>query len=326
VYDVRTLKQRILVTDTQVECPVKGCSQKVARHRGVFQTATHFQCPEHHIYISASTFEYPTELDNILWKDEQDLSLLESIKGSKRESRMARDNSEDALSWNVFRYLEKKGHLSVILSNIIARDLGALKLVYWSYSAGFEGVWPELRDARKEFAEQPRHSSEPDLIAFSDKAVLFIEAKLKANNEPQPRDPENQRKYVKGGNSWYYQVFGSDYDTIVRVERKYQLLRFWLLGTWIAARIKRDFYLVNLVPSKSEQKIEEVFGKHIKANEHRRFVRVTWEEIYRHIAEKIPSSVERDLLLDYLEYKTVGYNRLGELQRAFSISKKSIQG
>jgi hypothetical protein len=57
----------------------------------------------------------------------------------------------------------------------------------------------------------------------------------------------------------------------------------------------------------------------IKANVQRCFMRVTWEGLYERIAEKIPPSVERDLLLDYLRYKTVGYNQSRELQRAFSI-------
>ena len=324
VYDARTLKPYILVNETQVECPVRGCSQKVARQRRVFQTAPQFQCPEHHIYISPSTFEYPTELDNLLWKDEQDISLLESIKGSKRESRMARDNSEDALSWNMFRYLEKKGHLSAILSCIIGRDLGALQLVYWSYSPVLERVWPELTAARQEFGEQLQCSSEPDLIAFNNKAVLFIEAKFTASNETTPSDPENQKKYVTGGNGWYHQVFASEYDALANDAQKYELLRFWLLGSWIAAQGERDFYLVNLVRSECEQVIEKLFGRHIKTNAHRYFMRVTWEDIYQRIAEKTPSSAERNSLLEYFEYKTVGYNQFGELQRAFSISKDSI--
>lgn len=324
MYDARTLKPHIFVSETQVECPVRGCSQKVARQRQVFKSAPQFQCPEHHIYVSPSTFEYPTELDNLLWKDEQDIALLESIKGVKRESRMARDNSEDALSWNVFRYLEKRGHLSAILSCIIGRDLGKLQLVYWSYSPSSHSVWPELTVARQEFGEQLQRSSEPDLIAFNDKVILFIEAKFTASNETTPSDPENQKKYVTGGNGWYHQVFASDYDTIANDAQKYELLRYWLLGSWIAAQSGRDFLLVNLVRSEYEQDVEKLFGRHIKANAHRHFVRVTWEEIYQRTAEKSPSSAEKDSLLDYLEYKTVGYNRFGELQRAFSITKESI--
>jgi hypothetical protein len=324
MYDARTLKPHILVDSAQVECPVKGCSRKVARQHEHFQTAPQFQCPEHRIYISPKTFEYPTELENLLWKDERDVSLLDGIKGSKRESRMARDNSEDALSWNVFRYLEKSGNLSAILSCITGGDLGPLQLVYWSYSPVDHGPWGKLTEAREEFGEQLQRSSEPDLIAFNEKAVLFIEAKLTANNETTPSDPENPKKYVTGGNGWYHQVIASDYDVIAKAEKKYELMRFWLLGSWIAAQDEREFYLVNLVRSEFEQDIVKLFGGHIKANTHRHFMRATWEEIRDRIAERIPSSAERDSLLNYYENKTIGYDPSGDLRLAFSKSKVSV--
>lgn len=62
--------------------------------------------------------------------------------------------------------------LSVILSCIIGQDLGVLHLVYWFYFPSFGNVWSELTAARQEFGESLHCSSEPDLIAFSDKAVL----------------------------------------------------------------------------------------------------------------------------------------------------------
>jgi len=161
-------------------------------------------------------------------------------------------------------------------------------------------------------------------LRVNDKVVLFIEAKLTANNETTPTDAENQKKYVTGGNGWYHQVFGSDYDVIAKDEKKYELMRFWLLGSWVATQAERDFYLVNLVRSEFEQDIEKLFGRHIKANAHRHFMRVTWERIRQRITERIPSSAERDSLFEYYEYKTVGYNPSGELQLAFSKSRDSI--
>jgi hypothetical protein len=326
MYDARSLKPLILVSEAEVECPVKGCSGKVPRQRKFFRAVQEFQCPEHAIYISPSTFQYACERDNLLWKDEQDRALLQGITTCKRESRMAREKSEDALSWNMFRYLEKHGFLSLILSSVVSRDLGALQLVYWSYCPMVGAVWPELTRARQEFGEHLQRSSEPDLIAFSDKALLFIETKFTASNRTRPSDPENRKKYLTGGNGWYHQVFASSYETIAILDRMYELLRHWLLGSWLAAQSKRDFYLLNLVREEYERDIEMRFGRHINATAQRRFVRVTWEDLYRQIDEKIPPTVERDLLLEYLEHKTAGYNRFGQLQRAFSLSKEATAG
>ncbi|HJW65864.1 MAG TPA: hypothetical protein VJ507_03675 [Candidatus Bathyarchaeia archaeon] len=51
-----------------------------------------------------------------MWKDQTDLDLLRRIGSVKREIRIARDNSEDALTWNAFRFLEKESLLSNYLS------------------------------------------------------------------------------------------------------------------------------------------------------------------------------------------------------------------
>jgi hypothetical protein len=98
----------LTVTDTTVECPIENCKNFVERQKGTFVREKKYFCPMHKIYISLSTFEYETEMDNILWQNDGEKSLLKKIKKSKRESRIARENSEDALTWNVFRYLERK--------------------------------------------------------------------------------------------------------------------------------------------------------------------------------------------------------------------------
>ena len=77
---IKELKESIKVTETTVECPVKGCSEKVERQREVFKREERFKCRKHNIYISPSTFEYQSELDNLLWKDKADLDLLGRIK------------------------------------------------------------------------------------------------------------------------------------------------------------------------------------------------------------------------------------------------------
>ena len=120
MYGKETLKSKIEITEETVECPVKNCKNKVPRQRGKFKREEKFKCPFHNIYISATTFEYENELDNLLWKTEDDIDLLNRIKELKRESRITRDNSEDALTWNVFRFLEKNNLIGEFLKYQIA--------------------------------------------------------------------------------------------------------------------------------------------------------------------------------------------------------------
>ena len=319
MFGASDLKSAIKVTESSVECPVKDCKTTVPRQRGIFQCSKDFFCPKHGIYISPSTFEYYTYTDNLLWKDETDLDLLRRIVLVKRESRIARDNSEDALTWNVFRFLEKENLLSNYLSkfsNIAERNL---EVMYWSYSQSELTAWSKLVQARQEFERNPAKGSEPDMIIKSDKTLFVIEAKFNASNNTVPisKDPLVKEKYVNGGSGWYQDVFNSDFETVAISDRKYELLRFWLLGSWIAQNQRLQFILVNLVPTEKEKDIETQFKKHIKEDTNRTFLRSTWEDIYRLIQET--ENRKKYLMLDYSRNKTVGYDREGNIQRAFSV-------
>ena len=314
----------IAVTESTVECPVMGCSKKVARQHKSFRRKPEFQCPEHRIYISPSTFEYECETDNLLWAEPDDLALLRAIKSVKREVRMARNNSEDALTWNVFRHLERSNQLPACLSAISGSLVTDPEVIYWSYSQKVHGVCPELARARSMFGEHAQQSSEPDVIIISDQAVFWIEAKLTATNRTFPSNPNAQKEYLTGGGSWYQQVFREDYQTVALCSRKYELMRFWLLGSWMAAQVGRAFYLVNVVLAEREQDIEAAFKPFLMENDCRRFIRVGWESLYGFLSHNDPLSKAQSALLGYFEDRTIGYKRLGELQRAFSLTADDL--
>lgn len=318
---LKELKDTVMITETIVECPVKCCREKVARQRKPFKRLEKFKCPKHNIYISLSTFEYQNELDNILWKEKADLDLFECVKTVKRESRIARDNSEDAVTWNVFRFLEKNKLLSGLLAELSKSDVKNREIIYWSYSQSEQDTWSKLQKARREFEIRPKKGSEPDIIIKTDSILFLVEAKFTANNNTvfQSRNPTTEKKYETGGNGWYRIVFRSPFETIAISEKKYELLRFWLIGSWIAQCLQLDFRLVSLVLQDQEKDIEKIFRRHIKENQRRKFVRVSWEDIYAHILNSDSSSREKDTVKGYFENKTIGYNRHGKLQKAFSI-------
>jgi hypothetical protein len=317
---IKELKGSIQITQTTVECPIKGCSCKVERQRRRFRRDERFKCPLHHIYISPSTFEYPFELDNLLWKNRDDIELFEKIKKVKRESRVFRDNSEDALSWNVFRFLERNHLLTEFLRTIVATTQKSPEVIYWPYSQTEQNSWSELNKARLEFGETIERGSEPDIIVKTESSLFFIEAKLTAQNKTVPSDKSDSKGYVSGGDHWFSKVFKCDYKTIAIDERKYELMRLWLLGTWIAQRNNLDCYLVNLVLSRRERDIKTIFGKHIIETDRRRFDRTVWEDIYRLILSSDLMISRKEEMLEYFRNKTVGYDRNGRIMRAFSVS------
>ena len=316
---VKELKGSIEITETTVECPVKGCSERVERQREVFKREERFKCPKHNIYISPSTFEYEDESDNLLWKDKADLDLLKRIKEVKRESRIARERSEDAVTWNVFRFLEKYDLLSGYLSKLVRNKISNSEIIYWSYSPSQKKVWDELQEARKQFETRPQKGSEPDIIIKSNNALFFVEAKFKASNNTvcKSENPEVWKKYETSDDNWFSKVFKSNYKTVAITDKKYELLRFWLLGSWIAKQEDLNFYLVNLVLSKRDTGIEPTFKRHIYENQRMKFIRITWEDIYQQILNSGFPGRDKDKMIEYFRNKTIGYDSNGKLQKAF---------
>ncbi|MBE0479037.1 hypothetical protein IBX65_07990, partial [Candidatus Aerophobetes bacterium] len=250
---IEELKERIEITETTVECPVRGCSKKVQRQRKVFKRDERFKCPRHNIYISPSTFEYQREVDNLLWSDDADLKLFEKIKIVKRENRIARDNSEDAVTWNIFRFLENNHLIDEVLRQFAGIAVQEPEVMYWSYARSQNQSWDMLKNARTEFEIVPAKGSEPDVMVVGKDALMLIESKLTASNKTHPSNANVENKYLTGGHGWWSQVFSSDFRTVAMGEEKYELSRFWLLGTWIAEQRGLNFYLINLVLAEREQ-------------------------------------------------------------------------
>lgn len=319
MYGYKSLKPQINLSETEVECPVNNCSVKVQRQQKVFKKEIPFKCLTHNIYISPSTFEYETEFENLLWNDYADKEYFAQIKKVKRESRIARENSEDAVSFNVFRYLQKNDLLNSFLSTFSKAAINRSELILWSYSEKEMGTYSLLNRARTEFGEAINRGSEPDVIILTDKILFFIEAKVLALNETSPCDPENTKKYLTGGNNWFEKVFRNDYKTIAVEEEKYELLRFWLLGTWMANQTGLNFSLISLVLENRELEIEKDFDKMIIEDENKQFSRMTWEDIYRFVVSNRIESKDFSIIIDYYNNKCLGYNSNQYLIKAFSI-------
>lgn len=317
MYGLKELKTVLKIDDNSVECPVKGCTKKVERQRKTFKNEQKYQCSIHKIYISPTTFEYESELENLLWTDDIDKQHLKKIFKVKRESRIARDNSEDALTWNVFRFLEKQNLLLDFLCQTSKKDIKKAELILWSYSPNENSDWSLLNKARLEFGESVARGSEPDIIILTDKVLYFIEAKLTANNKTKPRDLVNRKKYETGGNNLFQQIFKSEYQTIAIKEERYELMRFWLLGSWIANQLGLDFEFYNLVKNSNEINIETEFHKHINKTNERKFSRLTWEQINDFI-QSSNENAEKELMTYYLKNKTIGYYS-NQLRKAFDI-------
>jgi hypothetical protein len=234
---------------------------------------------------------------------------------------MTQEKSENAVTWNVFRYLEIKDLLKPLLDSISSSGNEDARLIYWSFDRMVDGPYEPLILAREEFGEKASQGTEPDLIIETKGNVYFIEAKLDSGNKTSPSNPDNKKKYETGSNNWFGEVFkeGVDFDKVANEESFYELMRLWLLGTWIAnEHLARNFFLVNLVLNRKDKDVDHLFGRHIGYNETRAFKRLSWEQVYSLIKRVAPLEGKKEIM-EYFHCKTLGYNSSGALQRAFSV-------
>ncbi len=313
------LKQQLRVTDATVECPVLGCGQTVTRQRNHFTWAEPFVCPEHSICISPSTWEYESEADNLLWCSPADLALLKAIKRDKREGRLQRDNSEDAVTFNVFRYLETRPEvLAAVLEDMAGEEATGAQLVYWSHHAGSGEQWEPLNRARLTFGEVVAQGSEPDMIVVSDGTLFFIEAKLNATNATIAPSLRAQKEYLSGADAWFRRVLNVDWDTVAVTGRRYELMRFWLLGTWLAADLGLDFRLVSLLTAGHIRRTPlDPFSDYAAQSDARRFGLHSWEQIWQTVARTAERDSDWQRLERYFLTKTIGYGSDRLLRPAF---------
>ena len=323
VLGIIDLKDQFALTPTVVECPVRGCSTRLDRRQRADAVQDHrFLCDQCKIWVYPSTFEYVDEKRNLLWKDKDDEALLTEIKRYKAEvDRLGRERSEDAVSWNVFRHFDRTRQLGSLLTHLgISGAVETCKVIYWSYSADCGNPWPLLLEARKEFgeAESLREAetkikgvSEPDIILLTTHSLIFVEAKFGSDNKTSGKVEQvtqrvaNPKRYCSGGGGWYRSVFNAEYATVVE-DQKYELLRFWLLGSWLAEKkLGRNFILANLVREQKETGIEKEYGRHILQTESRRFVRWTWESLGSLLNRLGDQDSAR--LRSYLVQKTIGF-------------------
>jgi len=306
------------ITEEEVPCPVGGCEIRLPRQVKHFRRDTAYLCSAHDIYTSPSTYDHRDPRNNLL-NPHADWPLIEALAAAKRETRrLGRERSEDAVTLNVFRALERLGLLEEYLSVLSGEPVSAPRLMFWSYCPNHDGCWPQLMDGRKEFELNPARGSEPDLMVESDDHLFFVETKVASKNVSKPSNPAVLPRYESGGEGWYRHVFRAPAEHLASGERLYELMRFWLLGSWMAQQLEKKYLLVVITRREASDDYADRFRAGIEESDDRRFVAGYWEDIPGWLSLGGSPEPEAAGLWRYFQGKTLGYQG-DALQRAFSV-------
>jgi hypothetical protein len=90
--------------------------------------------------------------------------------------RLASEDSEDALSWNLFRTLERTGHLGVVACALGLED--EFQALYWHRPWDAAEPLPEISAALKRAEPWRGYHTEADIILKGQRALVMVECKL----------------------------------------------------------------------------------------------------------------------------------------------------
>ena len=158
-------------------CPVRGCVEASP-------------CQTHHIAVHSTrlrglTYVYDDPWQNLLWADADDRARLTAILHGKRESRMGHEHSEDAITWNVFRFFERHGCLAPAMRTICPCPDDEPLTVFWTTHDGC--LWEPYRRCSDQIPERASARSESDLIfVWEHKLIVVVEAKFRSPNRSDP--------------------------------------------------------------------------------------------------------------------------------------------
>jgi hypothetical protein len=258
-------------------CPVRGCVEASP-------------CPTHHISVHSTygglTYVYDEPWRNLLWADADDRQRLDAILRGKRESRMGHEHSEDAVTWNVFRFFERHGCLSRAIRTICPCPDDEPLTVFWTTHNG--SLWDSYHLCSDQIREKRGARSESDLIfVWENKLVVVVEAKFRSPNrsasDPQKRKVElrKSRRYVMHAPRCLNQKGAKR----AVCDGWYELLRNWVLGMELKDMLScEEFVLVNLLRKRHENERREdprrdFAERACVLSPNNRFVAAYWEDL-----------------------------------------------
>jgi hypothetical protein len=227
-------------------CPVRRCVEASP-------------CPTHHISVHSTrggfTYVYDESRRNLLWADADDQARLDAILRGKRESRIGHEHSEDAVTWNVFRFFERHASFSPAIRTICPCPDSEPLAVFWTTHNGC--LWDSCRLCSDQIPEKPTARSESDLIfLWEHKLLVVVEAKFRSPNRsdsnPQKRKVElrKSRPYITHASRCLNQKGAPK----AVCDGWYKLLRNWVLGMELKDTLGcEEFALVNLLRKSRER-------------------------------------------------------------------------
>jgi hypothetical protein len=297
-----------------MRCPLSGHDDSLRWDDGDYRRGT----PPHGTpamrFRVSPTYILEDPLENFIAGRELVAQALKGEWQKAETGRLGYENSEDALSWNVFRSLQEAAQLGVAARVLAGVEFdGEPELILWGRSIGVDGTTPclEIQRALDRLEPTHRQQTEPDVVLHVPGwGWIFIESKLSSPTATYAGKDGKlatwRRRYADPTPGLFD---AAELDAAVPKSFPEQLLRNVAVAHAISEESERAV-VVALVREQYATKVEGWGSRFLAANAPVEARSATWEQLY---AALPPGEANLSGLRSYMENKSVG------LRRAFAL-------
>ncbi len=309
----------------RVRCYVRGCKELLRPPARGYSGQV---CPVHgircHLSTSGASYSYVDVQRNIIVAPHLFATRIVGNPHKYECHRLGCENSEDALTWNVFRTLQECGLLHVVAKWITGLDIQQEPHLYlWGLSISDETFkpWDLLIAARERFESNlpvQRPPTEPDIALYlPGYYLILIEAKFTSYNPFYTNGPRRDAcSLTKQELLDIYQdsaLHMLDLQAGLRAERVYyQLWRNVIFAEWMGREAQPGTvaYVANLTRDGQDRDSFGQFQGLMSPGSSGRFVHLSWEDPYGRMTQSPGLTKMRR----YLQTKTAGLRQIFSLQ------------
>jgi len=170
---------------------------------------------------------------------------------------MGYEHSEDAVTWNIFRFFERNDFIAPAIRTIFPCPDSEPLTVFWTTHDGC--LWEPYRRCSDQIPEKASARSESDLIfLWERKLLVVVEAKFRSPNRSDSTkwevESDKAKRYIDHASRY---LNSEGIKAAVR-DGWYELLRNWMLGMELKDMLGCEtFVLVNLLRKRHENEHRE---------------------------------------------------------------------
>ena len=257
-------------------------------------------------FRAAPTYVLERPLDNFIAGGELIVDAVAGRWGNPETTRFGNENSEGALTWNVFRTLQEAGRLGVAAGTLSGFESAAEpELFFWDRRITLDAatVWDELAASLAKLEPDANQHVEPDVcLRVPGFGWVVIEASFGPSSDAFD-DPARVEAFLDVYATACPGLFDEDRIRTTRLRDVPPLL---LRTLAVAHSLRADgerAVVIALVRESDTADVERRIDRCLAGTAEVEFRRVTWESLYRALD---PADPALEVLRRYLERKSFG--------------------